>query len=210
MRFITSIFAGAALIAAAYAQKVQINEAPMSVEAGKSYEVTYGPATSDATTFILRKGLETALKNLTTLTNSATGGKYTWNVDRGLVDGDDYALMIIQNGEGNFWGPIKLTGGSGKSSSAVSSSATPTPSSASSASSASTTASASASASSSGNNTVSSATLSSTGGASSSTSRPSTTSSASGPPQSTGAAASLGSSPLALIFGAVAAMAYLN
>ncbi|KAF2270408.1 hypothetical protein CC78DRAFT_132180 [Lojkania enalia] len=205
MRFIQTIFAGAALVAAAFA--VEINEFPTSVEAGGEALIKYSPGDETPTTFILRKGESTDLANVTTITESATGGEFTWNVPEDLENGDDYALFVIQGSETNFWGPFTVTGGeepTSSTSSSASASASATPSSSESiTASASTTASLSASSSAAGNSTIASPTLSTaTAGGSTTT--------ISGPPQNTGAASQLGSSPLALLFGAAAAMAYLN
>ncbi|KAF3001289.1 hypothetical protein E8E13_004537 [Curvularia kusanoi] len=232
MRFFQMIASSAALIAAALA--VEINDYPTGgVKAGQTYEITYSPADNTPTTFILRKGLSTNLEVLGTLTSSATGGKFSWTVDKSLADGSDYALEIRQAGQDpNYSGQFGLTGGSAAVSSAASSasaSATPNASAssvasvisskASSASAASSIASlissavssaqasATVSPSASHNGTVSSATLSKTASASRATG--SATGSAS-IPESTGAASSLSSAPVALLLGAAGAFAFLN
>jgi len=224
MRFIQSIFAGAALVAAALA--VEINEFPSEVQPGKSYVIKYTPGDSAPTSFLLRKGKNEDLKTIATLTTSATGGSFTWNVDSALPNADDYALQVKQGSDENYIGPIKLTGGSASVSPSASSSASASASaskseseSASASSGASTktpsmtTASPSASASMStpgSNSTVATATLSRTPSAGSTRSGSPTNTNSPGAPQNTGAASTLSSSPLALIFGAVAAFAYLN
>ncbi|KAF2187199.1 hypothetical protein K469DRAFT_630149 [Zopfia rhizophila CBS 207.26] len=218
MRFFSTVLAGAAFVAAAFA--VEINDFPATAEVGKSYTITYSPANNAPTTFILRKGENDDLTNITTLTTTATGGSYTWNVDRALPNGKDYALQVVQNGESNYIGPIEIKGSSSTASASASSSASASASASTSKSSDSTlstitSASASASSSVSGNSTISVPTLSRSASAgSSSTARAtgsgSPTTAAGGAPSNTGAASTLGSSPLALIFGAVAAMAYLN
>lgn len=70
MRFTQTLFAGAALVAAAFAS-VEINEYPKTVVAGQEYEITYsGTNGPDApTTFILRKGLNEDLETIETLTS---------------------------------------------------------------------------------------------------------------------------------------------
>lgn len=211
MRFFEVVLSGAALIAAAWA--VEFNEVPSTIEAGKSYTITYSPKDNTPTTLILRKGDPDDLGTIATLTTSATGGSFTWTVPSTLVNAKDYALEIVQSGgTPNYSGLIALTGGSASSSGTP----TPTPSKTSSTTSGSTTKTDSSTLTSS---TVS-GTISSTPGTNSTVttpplSRTSSTGSSStttgGPPQqTTNAAAYLGSSPAALLFGAVAAMAYLN
>ncbi|KAF2850646.1 hypothetical protein T440DRAFT_80706 [Plenodomus tracheiphilus IPT5] len=211
MRF-ESIFAGAALIAAAIAQNLAINSFPSSgVVAGQTYEVTYSPADNTPTTFILRQGPSGNLNTVGTLTTSAIGGKFSWTVSGALANQADYALEIRRGDQVNYSAQFGLTGGSNAVSSAVASAASAASSAASSASAAlssalsSIQASATVSPSAGLNSTISTATLSrsATG-----TRRPSATTTAS-IPESTGAAASMAGSPLAAVFGAVAAFAYL-
>lgn len=70
MRFFETLFAGAALVAAALA--VEINEFPSEVQAGRSYRITYTPGDNTPTTFILRKGENDDLDTITTLTGKDT------------------------------------------------------------------------------------------------------------------------------------------
>lgn len=213
MRFFEIVVSGAALISSAFA--VTIDTYPTSVEAGKSYTITYSPKDAPAT-FILRKG---APGNLDTIgeVGTGTGGSFTWQVSSTLANGANYALQVKQGSEENYTGLFGLTGGSNAVSSAASS-ASAAASSASAAVSSirasassvvasitSAAASASASASSGMNSTVASATLSKTPSAS----KPASTTGGS-PPESTGAASMLSASPLAIVLGAVAAFAYLN
>ncbi|KAF2636390.1 hypothetical protein P280DRAFT_533915 [Massarina eburnea CBS 473.64] len=237
MRFFEVVISGAALIAAALA--VEFNELPTSIEPGKTYTLTYSPKDDTPTTLKLRQGEPGNLDTLETITTTATGGSYQWTVPNTLPNGEDYALEIVQgDGEPNYSGLIPLTGSSVSSSASSSASATSS-SSASKSSSGSASASASASASDSASKTSSSSasnstasgstltTAASTGSSSgspsgsptpsgsnstlSSTNRtPSATSGSTAPTQSTNAGNMLASSPIALILGAVAAMAYLN
>ena len=64
MRFFEIVVSGAALISSAVA--VTIDTYPSSVEAGKTYTITYSPKDAPAT-FILRKGLSTDLKTIATI-----------------------------------------------------------------------------------------------------------------------------------------------
>lgn len=209
MRF-ESIFAGAALVAAAMAQTFAINSYPATgVVAGQTYEVTYSPADNTPTTFVLRQGPSGNLNTIDTLTTTATGGKFSWTVAKTLANQPNYALEIRRGDQVNYSGQFGLTGGAAAAvSSAVSSAASAASSAISSAvSSARSSASASVSASSGVNSTVTSATLSRTA---SGTSRPtSSATSSSKIPEATGAASSMTGSPLAVVLGAVAAFAYL-
>ncbi|KAF2252987.1 hypothetical protein BU26DRAFT_501256 [Trematosphaeria pertusa] len=218
MRFFDVVLSGAALISAAMA--VQFTSFPTSIEPGKTYTLEWTPADDTPTTIKLRQGDPNDLDTIATLTDSATGGSYEWTVDASLPNANDYALEIDQEGaDPNYSDLITLTGSSAEPSSSGSASPSATASETASSTEISTTvettttlittatsASASVSSTIGSNSTIASATLSSTG--SGSTSEP--TSSGGSPPQETNAAGMLGSSPLALIFGAVAAMAYLN
>ncbi|KAF2682370.1 hypothetical protein K458DRAFT_419767 [Lentithecium fluviatile CBS 122367] len=224
MRFFQVVLSGAALIAAAWA--LELNEVPTSLEAGKTYTITYSPKDNTPTTFILRKGDPGNLDTIGTI-GTATGGSFTWTVPTDLADAPNYAFEIQQEGvDPNYSGLIPLTGGSGKDTSS-SKSASPTASSYPTKSTASSTPSVSATtttesttkstpatttASGTGsittpglNSTITTASLSRTSSGGSSA----TTSAGSPPAEQTNAAAMFGSSPLALLVGA-AAMAYLN
>lgn len=219
MRFFT---VAAALLATAFA--VELNEVPTSLEAGKTYTITYSPKDNTPTTFILRKGDPGNLDTIGEI-GTATGGSFTWTVPKDLVNAPNYAFEVQQAGSSpNYSGLIPLTGGSGKesSSSASASSGYPTKSMASlsvasSSASASTTKtesskttpapSGSPSMTPGMNSTITSATLSSrtsTGSAGPTTAGPN-----SPPAESTNGASLFGSSPVALFLGA-AAMVYFN
>ena len=232
MRFFQIVASGAAFIAAALA--LEINQFPAAgVKAGQTYTITYSPASNTPTTFVLRKGLSTDLGTVGTLTTTATGGSYTWKVADDLVDGADYALEIRQQGQTpNYSAQFGLTGGKAPSASAsasasissvISSVASSVRSSASASASASaslssliskvsSSAAASATISSSAglNSTISSATLSRSATGSSKPTGSATATSSITPPESTGAASMLSASPLALLFGAIGAFAFLN
>jgi hypothetical protein len=218
MRFFEIVVSGAALISSAFA--VTIDTYPTAgVEAGKTYTITYSPK-DQAATFILRKGLSTDLQTVATV-GTGSGGNFTWTVDKDLPNASNYALEVKQGDQINYSAQFPLTGGStaaissalSSASAALSSAASVASSIRSSAASAITSAASSASASASvvpssgSNTTVSTATLSKS--ATPSASKPASTTGG-GPPQSTGAASMLESSPLAIIFGAIAAFAFLN
>lgn len=218
MRFFEVVLSGAALISAALA--VTIDSYPTAgVEAGKTYTITYSPKDQPAT-FTLRRGLSTNLDTVGVI-GTGTGGTFSWTVPSNLANAPNYALQVTQGSENNFSGQFGLTGGSGSLSSAIASASSAASAAASSAAASASSvisslrASASAAVSSAAasatilpsagsNSTISSATISRTA---TGTSRPTGTSS--GLPQATGAASSFSSSPLALVFGAVAAFAYL-
>ncbi|KAF2035940.1 hypothetical protein EK21DRAFT_84326 [Setomelanomma holmii] len=216
MRFFEIVVSGAALISAAFA--VTIDTYPSAVVAGQTYQITYSPKDQPAT-FVLRKGNSADLQTVGTI-GTGTGGTFSWTVDKSLPTDGTYALQVIQGTENNYSGQFPLTGGStavSSASAAVSSAAASASAAVSSikaslssvlASASSAAASASISPSAGTNATISSATLSASRTASRSTSATGT-STGTGIPQSTGAASALDASPLALIFGAVAAFAYL-
>jgi len=229
MRFFQSaLLAVSALASVALAQSNTLffTNVPTSVTVGKSYSIQWKTAdTTSPVTITLRKGPSGNLQTISTLTSSATGTEYTWIPDKSLADGSDYALQITQGNQINYSGQFTLSGGSPSAiSSAVSASASSSASAASvsqsvlsltvsSNSTASAVSSLSAASTGKSNSTVSTATLSAATKATSAATKATgaasgTQTAAQGAP--TGGAGQLGSSPMALIFGAVAAMAYLN
>ncbi|KAF2874762.1 Ser-Thr-rich glycosyl-phosphatidyl-inositol-anchored membrane family-domain-containing protein [Massariosphaeria phaeospora] len=226
MRFFEVILSGSALIAAAWA--LELNDWPNKFVSGETYTITYSPKDDTPTQLKLRQGESDNLKDVAVLTTDATGGSFTFTVDESLPNGDDYAIEVSQGTTVNYSNLIPLTG---SEASPIASSATPSATASSSASASESASSKSASLSSASESSMSmtssaasaSATLAPssslnatiTTGTLSRTASPSSTdeatgTSSGGPPESTGAASLLSSSPLALIFGAVAAMAYLN
>ena len=220
MRFFEVVISGAALISAVFA--VEFNDVPKSFEAGKTYTITYSPKDNTPTTIKLRQGDPNNLSTLATITTTATGGSFQYTVPKDLPNSPSYALEISQaNSPPNYTGLIPLTGSTYSAiSSSSSASSTSKPSSSSSASS-------SASTTSSGSSTLTtttSAASSSVSGAPTASSgsnstivssrtptagSPTPTDGGSPPQQSQNAASLLASSPMALILGAAAAMAYL-
>lgn len=67
MRFCQTVFAGAAIVAAALA--VEINKLSSDITAGSTAEVEYSPD-DGPTTFVLRKGDSDNLANVTVLTGT--------------------------------------------------------------------------------------------------------------------------------------------
>lgn len=90
---------------------LEFTSVPTAVVRGQSYDLTYTPADDTATTIVLRKGDPDNLDYVSTLTESATGGKWTWTVDDGLQVEDDYALEIKRdNGDDNYSGTVAVNG----------------------------------------------------------------------------------------------------
>ncbi|CAI6331510.1 unnamed protein product [Periconia digitata] len=224
MQFFQIVLSGAALISAAFA--VEFNDVPSSFEPGKTYTITYSPKDNTPTTIKLRQGDPNNLATLSTITTSATGGTFSYTVPRDLPNSPSYALEISQAGsDPNYTGLIPLTGSTYSAISSLSSALSSATSKLSSASSAASSASASVTASTTMATTTSVGTASgapsSSAGSNStiaSSSRvpsatsgsPSSPTDGSAPPQQSGnSAAFLASSPIAVILGAVAAMAYL-
>jgi len=207
----------AALAAAAWAQgEIKITGGPSSVVAGKSYTFKFTGATGPATV-ILREGASSDLKTISTITESATGGEFTWNVPTSLKTDNDYALQISAAGSGtNFWA-MSIAGGtapastsSSSSSSGSSSSGSKTSTSGSSTATVTKTSASSTATTTKNSTTVSKPTLSSHSSSRSSTSGSAASNTESAPSsESTGAAANYKSNA-ALVLGAVAAMAYLG
>ncbi|KAK4507920.1 hypothetical protein PRZ48_001655 [Zasmidium cellare] len=115
------VAAGLAALAAAQSATLGFTSVPKDITAGQPEAIEYKAADLNSpVTIILRKGASTDLKTISTLTSSATGGKYTWTPSTSLVSGSDYALQITQGSETNYYGPFALAGGaaSGSSSSA--------------------------------------------------------------------------------------------
>lgn len=115
------VAAGLAALAAAQSATLGFTSVPKDITAGQPEAIEYKAADLNSpVTIVLRKGASTDLKTISTLTSSATGGKYTWTPSTSLVSGSDYALQITQGSETNYYGPFALAGGaaSGSSSSA--------------------------------------------------------------------------------------------
>ncbi|KAK3724850.1 hypothetical protein LTR37_000898 [Vermiconidia calcicola] len=66
--------------------------------------------TQSPVTILLRKGISTNLKTVSTLTNDATGGTFIWTPPASLPNGIDYALQIKQGSETNYYGPFSVQG----------------------------------------------------------------------------------------------------
>jgi len=163
------------------------------------------------TVVVLRKGKNEALDTLETLTTSATGGSWMWEVSSELENADDYALEIQQGGENNYIGPISLTGGSDAKPSSSSASASASASSSASEESSSISVTTITSSSVSGLPTNSAnGTISMTTKATRTAAGPTETETQGAPEVTENAAANLASQPLALLFGAAAAFVYLN
>ncbi|GAB7364100.1 hypothetical protein MBLNU230_g4652t1 [Neophaeotheca triangularis] len=114
MFFSKALLAGA-FAAVAYAQSdiLTFTSAPDSVTAGEPQTLEYTTDNLDApVTITLRQGEADNLQDVTTLTDSATGGSFTWTPSNDLTDGSNYALQITQGSEVNYFGPFSVSGGS--------------------------------------------------------------------------------------------------
>ncbi|ETN37389.1 uncharacterized protein HMPREF1541_08380 [Cyphellophora europaea CBS 101466] len=122
------VLASASLLSLALAQtKIAFTSLPAALEAGDTYNITWGGGNGDPVTLTLRKGSASDLKTIETIADGVTGTSYSWEVDEDLEDADDYALQITQGqGDVNYSGLFTISGGSGSSSSSSSSSATST------------------------------------------------------------------------------------
>lgn len=212
MRFF-SLVASAALAAVAIAQSpVRITNPSVQPKVGETLVITYEPATASVT-LILKNGDG---KNLQTVSEigKSSNGNIPWAVPSNLPN-DSYSLEIKPaTGESNYVGPFRVQGAtapvvSSSASSTRSSSATASSSSSGSVTRSSASTSASVSVSASTNGTVTSATLSATTSGSRPTGSSASQTTGSAPPTNTNAAGALSQSPLALVFGALAAFAYL-
>jgi len=210
MYMLKSVVSVAFFAVAALAQTgtLQFTSFPSAVTAGQPVTVTWIGGDSNApVTITLKKGLSTDLKDVGVLTSSATGGSYTWTPDTTLANGADYALFISQGAsQNNYSGQFSLAGGSTAAATSATASATGTSSSAAASSTDVTGTISSAAASSTGNATRTSTTGSNTL-STLTTTRASTSATGSTVPAS---GASGVQSPLALLFGVVAAMLYLQ
>ncbi|TID16499.1 extracellular matrix protein [Venturia nashicola] len=236
MYMLQSVVSVAVFAAAAIAQSTNLaftSFPPTTVAAGSPITLNWiGGDSTAPVTITLKKGLSTDLKDVGVITSTATGGSYTWTPDTTIGDGADYALAISQGSVINYTGQFSVTGGSTAAATTASTSAS-TPASASSSAAPSSAANSStesitsaaaalSTTASSSNGTISSAALSSTDSSASTTgSSTLRTSSATRTPSSSGSTASSSNvpatgaasglqSPIALFFGVVAAMLYLQ
>merc|ERR1711881_619168 len=194
LKSVVSVAVFAAYAAAQAAGQLAFTTLPGSIQAGQSYTLEWagGDATAPVT-IILRQGDPNNLDTVSTITTTATGGSYTWEVPSTIVNGADYAFEIVQGSSNNYSGQFAIAGGSGVASASASATAASVSASASAASESASAASASASASESASSTLSR-----------SASRTSATAASTSAPSDNGASGL--QSPVALIFGAIAAM----
>ncbi|KAG9629971.1 hypothetical protein KCU64_g17244, partial [Aureobasidium melanogenum] len=104
-------FALASLVVA-QAPRLAFTRTPTEVTAGQPVTIQYTAQNlSLPATIMLRKGNPSNLQDVSTLTNNALNGSYTWIPDRSLDNASNYALQITQGYEVNYSGMITLTGG---------------------------------------------------------------------------------------------------
>ncbi|THY34403.1 hypothetical protein D6D01_01949 [Aureobasidium pullulans] len=104
-------FALASLVVA-QAPRLSFTSVPTEVTAGQPVTIQYTSQILTApATIVLRKGDPSDLQDVTTLTNNAINGSYTWIPSKSLANASDYALQIAQGYQVNYSGQITLTGG---------------------------------------------------------------------------------------------------
>ncbi|THZ03862.1 hypothetical protein D6C93_02782 [Aureobasidium pullulans] len=106
-------FALASLVVA-QAPRLSFTSVPTEVTAGQPVTIQYTSQILTAqkpATIVLRKGDPSDLQDVTTLTNNAINGTYTWIPSKSLANASDYALQIAQGYQVNYSGQITLTGG---------------------------------------------------------------------------------------------------
>ncbi|KAF2214825.1 hypothetical protein CERZMDRAFT_120414 [Cercospora zeae-maydis SCOH1-5] len=127
--FVKSILVGAlAALAAAQSAAISFTNPLPQARVGQSFELTW--QTNDASapvTILLRKGDANNLQTVSTLTSSATGGKYEWTPASDLAPASDYALQITQGSNTNYLGPFSISGGTGTGTGSSSSSSAESP-----------------------------------------------------------------------------------
>ncbi|KAM3418644.1 extracellular matrix protein [Cercospora zeina] len=125
--FVKSIVVGAlAALAAAQSAAISFTNPLPQARVGQSLELTWQANDASApVTILLRKGDANNLQTVSTLTSSATGGKYEWTPASDLAPGSDYALQITQGSNTNYLGPFSISGGTGTASSSSSPAASP-------------------------------------------------------------------------------------
>jgi hypothetical protein len=224
MHFLKTVASVALFAAAALAQGVAFTSTPSGVQVGQSYTITWtGGDPNQPVTLVLRSGSPGNLDTTTTITADAKGGSYTWTPGTTIPDGAAYALQITQGTDTNYSGQFTIQGGTAAVasvsqasiiSSQVASASSAASSQAASASAAASSASASQASVLASQTGSSSSSASSTKSTASSTKSTTSTSASSSPTAATSnsgnAIAPNYQSPLALIFGAVAAMAYFQ
>lgn len=122
------LLASASLLAVALAQtKIAFTSVPAEVEAGDTYNITWGGGNDSPVTLTLRKGDPNDLETIDILADGVRGSSYEWEVDDDLESGNDYALQITQGqNDINYSGQFSVSDGRGSSRSSGSASATST------------------------------------------------------------------------------------
>ncbi|KAK4560844.1 hypothetical protein LTR86_005424 [Recurvomyces mirabilis] len=121
----TLIASALASLVAAQSTVLTFTHVPNPITDGQAQAITY--STNDTTTpvtIILRKGVQTDLQTISTLTTTATSGQYIWTPSTSLANGVDYALQIVQGSQFNYFGPFTIQGASASAVSSASVSST--------------------------------------------------------------------------------------
>ncbi|KPI44887.1 uncharacterized protein AB675_2568 [Cyphellophora attinorum] len=118
------LVAAASLLSVAFAQsnpKVAFTSVPAVVEAGETYNITWGGGNDTPVTLTLRKGDPADLETIAIIADRVSGSSYQWEVSEDLENASDYALQITQGQDDiNYSGLFSLTGGSAASSGTIS------------------------------------------------------------------------------------------
>ncbi|KAK5131898.1 hypothetical protein LTR08_000486 [Meristemomyces frigidus] len=125
----TLIISSLAALSAAQSAVLSFTHVPNPITDGQAQAITY--VTNDTTTpvtILLRKGLTTDLKTVSTLTSSASGGQFVWTPSTSLANGADYALEITQGDQYNYFGPFQVQGAVASDVSSTSASSVASPS----------------------------------------------------------------------------------
>ncbi|KAI5249830.1 hypothetical protein E4T43_00471 [Aureobasidium subglaciale] len=115
MHFFKSAAVGAVALASlviAQAPRLSFTRTPTEATAGQPVTIQYtAQDLSQPATIVLRKGDPSNLLDVSTLTNNALNGSYTWIPARSLENASDYALQIAQGYQINYSGLFTITGG---------------------------------------------------------------------------------------------------
>ncbi|KAK5079816.1 hypothetical protein LTR70_003985 [Exophiala xenobiotica] len=112
-----SLLAAAPLLALAVAQNIAFTSTPALVEAGESYNITWGGGDDTGVTVTLRRGNPQDLTTIDTIADNVIANYYVWEAPESLESGDDYALQITQGqSDINYSGLFSVEGGSSSSS----------------------------------------------------------------------------------------------
>jgi len=110
MRFFTVALSALAAFTSVVSAITDSKENPITfptagtvLTAGKKATIRWDPTTQGTITLVLRKGTDTNLATLETITSDApNSGSFDWTPDPSLPAGKDYAIQIISGTLGNY------------------------------------------------------------------------------------------------------------